>query len=124
MSPGESSFGVCQADAVQVGAVGGADVLDPDAVAPGLHARVVRRGVLVPGEVDVVAGAAPEQERRRVEEQLVVLVERRALDDDQAAALDLRLLAEPGTEPGASTKLSWGMRTSRAAERTIRQMKR
>src|SRR3954451_20038470 len=87
---------VRQADAVQIGAVRGADVLDPDTVAPRLDARMVGRGVLVPSEVDVVARAAADEQRRGIEQQLVVLLERGALDDHQAAALDLRLLAEPG----------------------------
>src|SRR3954471_24952768 len=90
-----------QSDPVQVGALRRTDVLDPHAVAAGFDPRVVGRGVLVAGEVDVVARAAAEQQRRRVEHQLVVLVERRALHHHQAPALDLRLLlAEPWHRAG------------------------
>src|SRR5258708_22890723 len=56
-----------EADAVDVRPVRRADVLDPDAVAAWLDARVLRRREFVLVKLDVVRVAAAERERRGVE---------------------------------------------------------
>src|SRR5207248_8331110 len=74
-----------QLDPVQIGAVRGADVLHPDAVAARLDAGVLRRGVVVAVEGDVVLRAAADGQRGRVEHPSFARLERGAADDDQAA---------------------------------------
>src|SRR5439155_19562815 len=74
-----------QLDPIQIGAVRGADVLYPDAVAARLDAGVLRRGVVVAVEGDVVLRAAADGQRGRVEHPSFARLERGAADDDQAA---------------------------------------
>src|SRR2546423_905657 len=88
-----------QPAAVQICPVRRADVLEPDAVAARLDLGVLRRGVLVLLELDVVLRASPERQVGRVELPLLAFVERGALEHDEPAGLDRVLLAEPWSRP-------------------------
>src|SRR6266508_1945325 len=83
-------------DAVDVGAVRRADVLDPDAVAARLDPRVARRGELIGVEPDVVLPAAADGDPGRVELELGVLVDRGALAHEEPAHARAGLGAEAG----------------------------
>src|SRR5437868_1221731 len=86
-----------EAGAVQVRAVGRADVLDPDAVAARLDACVPAGGEFVVHESDVVGGRAPDGDRLRVEVEPRTLLERARADGDERARVDrLRLPAQAG----------------------------
>ena len=86
--------------------------------------------VLAPGSVPGLGQGQPQVESGRL-----VVVKSPALEEGDELTLDSAALLlgrgstnasspRPGTDPGASTKLSCGIVTSRAAERTIRQMNR
>ena len=124
-SPLARRRGVVTRGAVDEGAVRRADVLDPDAVAPRLEARVPRGRELVAVERDLVLAAAADRHRQRVDRHLLARVQRGALEHDAAwralPALRPRARGLAGAEDHALLR---GRRRSRLALRTIRQMKR
>ena len=124
--PGASLRGRSSRAPFTIGAVRRADVLDPDAVAPRLEARVAARRRTRRVDGDVVLPAAADRERRRVE--LEVLAARRAPGSSRRRARPVAALRRGASSPpgldGARMKLSCGTRRSRLAVRTMRQMKR
>src|SRR6266545_2260057 len=89
---GRQPLGTAEAGAVHVGAVRGADVLDPDAVATRLDACVVRGGELVVVQADVVGRTAADGERLRVQLEPVAFGERAVLQHDERAGVNRRRL--------------------------------
>ena len=115
-----------EADPVDERAVGRAGVLDVDTVAARLEARVPRRGVLVAVDRDVVRAAAADAQRRASRS-------RRPRPPAGPGSRRRRCgRARSPTGWGSSCAACWGeriidscgSRRSRAAERTMRQMKR
>ena len=125
-SPGDEPPLAGEADAVDERAVGRAGVRDVDAVAPRLEARVPGRGVLVAVDRDVVRARRGRSSATRSRSRNLALLQCRARDDDDAAELAARPAAGGAARPAAGERIidSCGSRRSRAAERTIRQMKR
>src|SRR5215211_2339582 len=86
-----------EAGAVEIRAVGRADVLDPDAVAARLDSRVPAGRELVVVETDVVRGRPADGDRLRVQLEARAPLERVRADGDERAGVDrLRLASESG----------------------------
>ena len=127
-SPGVEPALARQADAVHERAVRRADVLDVDAVAARLEARVARRGVLVVRQRDVVVAAAADASAAASRASTTSPSSSAGLATRRAGRARARSAAGSGPRrpPAAAPRIidSCGRRRSRAAERTIRQMKR
>src|SRR5215208_1415989 len=86
-----------EAGAVQVRAVGRADVLDPDAVAARLDSGVPAGRELIVVETDIARGRAADRDRLRVQLEARARRERVRADGDERAGVDrLRLPPEAG----------------------------